>query len=56
MSHSTELPIPSPPVNKQLLSSSDESSTDSDEDVDESHDTYEACTLNEPHLISDRTQ
>ena len=50
--HSAELPIPTPPVSKQLLSSSDESSTDSDEDVDELHDTYEACTSNDPHLIS----
>ena len=52
MPHSAELPIPTPPVSKQLLSSCDESSTDSDEDVDESHDTYEPCTSNEPHLIS----
>jgi len=49
--HSTEVPIPTPPVNKQLLSSTDESSTDTDEDVDESHATYEPCTSNEPHLI-----
>jgi len=52
--HLAELPIPTPPVSKQLLSSSDESLTDSDEDVDESHDTFEACTSNDPHLISQR--
>ena len=52
MPHSADLPIPTPPVNKQLLSSSDESSTDSDENVDESHDAYEACTSNEPQLVS----
>ena len=50
MPHSADLPIPTPPVNKQLLSSSDESSTDSDENVDD--DTYEVCTSNEPHLVS----
>ena len=55
--HSDDLPVPSPPVNKDLLSSSDEempSREDSAESIslEDIESTYSRTSGNEPHWIT----
>ena len=55
--HSDDLPVPTPPVNKDLLSSSDEkmpSREDSAESIslEDIESTYSGTSGNEPHWIT----
>ena len=57
MNHSDDLPVPTPPVNKDLLSSSDEempSKEDSAESIslEDIESTYSGTSGNEPHWIN----
>ena len=59
--HSDDLPVPTPPVNKDLLSSSDEempSREDSAESIslEDTESTYSGTSGNEPHWITQEDQ
>ena len=50
--HSDDLPVPTPPVNKDLLSSSDEEMPSREDSLEDIESTYSGTSSNEPHWIT----
>ena len=50
--HSDDLPVPTPPVNKDLLSSSDEEMPSREDSLEDIESIYSGTSGNEPHWIS----